>query len=118
MKTLSYYEQLRESYACIIPKTAPAYELIEALDALIASLQPDEMQTHFLGVPVNLPPNWCIVHHTKGNVSVTLHNNTHQIGHIWTVNDRYMVSYRAATVGDYDSLQSAIKRLINEATPL
>lgn len=60
MKTLSYYKQLRESYACIIPKTAPAYELIEALDVLIASLQPDETQPHFLGVPVNLPKGWCI----------------------------------------------------------
>lgn len=58
MKTLSYYKQLRESYACIIPKTAPAYELIEALDVLIASLQPDETQPHFLGVPVNLPKGW------------------------------------------------------------
>lgn len=116
MKTLSYYKQLRESYACIIPKTAPAYELIEALDVLIAILQPDETQPHFLGVPVNLPPGWRIIHHTSGNVCVTLHNDTRQIGHIWTVNDRYRVSHRAATVGDYDSLQSAIKRLINEAT--
>lgn len=98
MKTLSYYQNLRDDYACIIPKTAPAYELIEALDVLIASLQPKEEQPHFLGVPV------------------TLHNDTRQIGHIWTVNDRYRVSYRAATVGDYDSLQSAIKRLIDEAT--
>lgn len=60
MKTLSYYQNLRDDYACIIPKTAPAYELIEALDVLIASLQPDETQPHFLGVPVNLPQGWCI----------------------------------------------------------
>lgn len=68
MKTLSYYKQLRESYACIIPKTAPAYELIEALDALIASLQPKEDLPHFLGVPVNLPLGWGIAINHESNV--------------------------------------------------
>lgn len=72
MKTLSYYKQLRESYACIIPKTAPAYELIEALDVLIASLQQQpETQPHFLGVPVNLPLGWSIVNH-HDNRQITL----------------------------------------------
>ena len=64
MKTLSYYKQLRESYACIIPKTAQAYELIEALDALITSLQ----QPHFLGVPVNLPKGWSISYNHSNNI--------------------------------------------------
>lgn len=71
MKTLSYYQNLREEYACIIPKTAPAYELIEALDVLIASLQPKEEQPHFLGVPVNLPKGWGIVsHHDSNNIII------------------------------------------------
>ena len=72
MKTLSYYKQLRESYACIIPKTAPAYELIEALDALIASLQSKEEQPHFLGVPVNLPKGWVIAIYHDSNNLITL----------------------------------------------
>lgn len=75
MKTLSYYKQLRESYACIIPKTAPAYELIEALDVLIASLQPKEEQPHFLGVPVNLPQGWCIsIHHDSNVINLRNHH--------------------------------------------
>lgn len=74
MKTLSYYKQLREEYACIIPKTAPAYELIEALDALIASLQPDETQPHFLGVPVNLPKGWVIaINHESDTITLCDH---------------------------------------------
>ena len=72
MKTLSYYQNLRDDYADIIPKTAPAYELIEALDVLIASLQPQpETQPHFLGVPVNLPKGWSIVSH-HDNHQITL----------------------------------------------
>lgn len=73
MKTLSYYQNLRDDYADIIPKTAPAYELIEALDVLIASLQqqPKEEQPHFLGVPVNLPKGWSIVSH-HDNHQITL----------------------------------------------
>lgn len=63
MKTLSYYKQLRESYACIIPKTAPAYELIEALDVLIASLQPDDSNYsifEFYGQQLHIPKGWCM----------------------------------------------------------
>lgn len=72
MKTLSYYQNLREEYACIILKTAPAYELIEALDALIASLQPDENQPHFLGVPVNLPKGWVIaINHESDTITLS-----------------------------------------------
>lgn len=74
MKTLSYYKQLREDYACIIQKTAPAYELIEALDVLIASLQPKEDQPHFLGVPVNLPKGWVIaINHESDTITLCDH---------------------------------------------
>lgn len=74
MKTLSYYQNLRDDYACIIPKTAPAYELIEALDALIASLQPKEEQPHFLGVPVNLPKGWVIaIDHETDTITLCDH---------------------------------------------
>lgn len=63
MKTLSYYKQLRESYACIIPKTAPAWELIEALDALIAHLTPQATTQgysifEFYGQQLRIPEGW------------------------------------------------------------
>lgn len=70
MKTLSHYQKLREDYACIIPKTAPAYELIEALDVLIGSLQSEREQPLFLGVPVNLPLGWAIVIDHERNVII------------------------------------------------
>lgn len=73
MKTLSYYQNLRDDYAEIIPKTAQAYELIEALDVLIASLQP-ENQPHFLGVPVNLPKGWGIaINHESDTITLCDH---------------------------------------------
>lgn len=69
MKTLSYYQKLREDYACIIPKTAPAYELIEALEALIVSLQPEPT---FTDVPVDLPKGWAItINHSDNTISLT-----------------------------------------------
>lgn len=90
MKTLSYYKQLRDDYACIIPKTAPAYELIEALDVLIASLQ-QETQPHFLGVPVNLPKGWVIdIDHETDTITLCDHRGV----------DRAYVVYRKLN-GEY-----------------
>lgn len=75
MKTLSYYKQLRESYACIIPKTAPAYELIEALDVLIASLQPKEDDGNYsifeyYGQQLRIPKGWHMVRDKCGDYTL------------------------------------------------
>lgn len=75
MKTLSYYKQLRESYACIIPKTAPAYELIEALDALIASLQPNDANYSifdYYGQQLRIPKGWRMVREGTKAIEYTL----------------------------------------------
>lgn len=75
MKTLSYYKQLRESYACIIPKTAPAYELIEALDVLIASLQPDDANYsifNYYGQQLHIPKGWRMVREVTKAIEYTL----------------------------------------------
>ena len=73
-------------------------------------------KTHFMGAILDLPPNWRIVYHEKGNTRVTLHSDTRQVGHIWETNGRFIVNHRAATIGDYAILKSAIERLVSEAT--
>lgn len=100
MKTLSYYKQLREDYACIIPKTAPAYELIEALDALIASLQPDDANYSifdYYGRQLHIPKGWRMVREGKHTVTYTLIDASNVAygkvrrttgGHAWTYVDR------------------------------
>lgn len=116
MKTLSYYKQLRESYACIIPKTAPAYELIEALDVLIASLQPDENQPHFLGVPVNLPKGWTIsINHESNIITLRDHRGSRRAYAYQNLKGEYAIWKD----GEYKitvETQQDVVRWLNEAT--
>lgn len=121
MKTLSYYKQLRESYACIIPKTAPAYELIEALDAIIAHLTPHVDAApgtriiDVVGVSVPFPEHWDLVQHTKGSVLFTLHDRTRQRGHVCKtqITNHYVVSFDGVTRGDFNNLPGALCCLSN-----
>lgn len=84
---------------------------------VIGEMEPDNVtKTHFMGVILDLPPNWRIVYHEKGNTRVTLHSDTGQVGHIWETNGRFIVNHRVATIGDYAILKSAIERLVSEAT--
>lgn len=84
MKTLSHYQKLREDYACIIPKTAPAWELIEAIDDLIKLIQPPvENQPHFLGVPVNLPEGWAISVNHSNNLITLKDNHNYRRGVVY-----------------------------------
>lgn len=88
-----------------------------AREAIGEMVEPDNVtKTHFMGAILDLPPNWRIIHHEKGNTRVTLHSDTRQIGHIWETNGRFIVNHRAATIGDYAILKSAIERLVSEAT--
>lgn len=121
MKTLSYYKQLRDDYACIIPKTAPAYELIEALDALIAHLTPHVDSApgtriiDVVGVSVPFPEHWDLVQHTQGSVLFTLHDRTRQRGHVCKtqITNHYVVSFDGVTRGDFNNLPGALCCLSN-----
>lgn len=102
MKTLSYYKQLREDYACIIPKTAPAWELIEALDVLIASLQPTQDDSNYsifnyYGRQLHIPKGWRMVSEGKHTITYTLVDANNVAfgkvrrtteGHAWAYVDR------------------------------
>lgn len=118
MKTLSYYQNLREEYACIIPKTAPAYELIEALDVLIGSLQPDDSNYSIFdyhGQQFRIPKGWRMVREGNGdytlvdasNVAYGMVRRTTE-GHAWVYVDRdpgdaqYANTLRAALLGLID----------------
>lgn len=121
MKTLSYYQNLRDDYACIIPKTAPAYELIEALDAIIAHLTPHvdaAPNTRIIdvcGVSIAFPEYWDLVQHTQGCVVFTLHDRTRQRGHVCKTKttNRYVVSFDGVTIGDFSHLPGALCCLSN-----
>lgn len=121
MKTLSHYQKLREDYACIISKTAPAYELIEALDDLIASLQPHPDAASgtriidVVGVSVPFPEHWDLVQHTQGSVLFTLHDRTRQRGHVCKtqITNHYVVSFDGVTRGDFNNLPGALCCLSN-----
>lgn len=121
MKTLSYYKQLRESYACIIPKTAPAYELIEALDAIIAHLTPHVDAApgtriiDVVGVSVPFPEHWDLVQHTQGSVLFTLYDRTRQRGHVCKtqITNHYVVSFDGVTRGNFNNLPGALCCLSN-----
>lgn len=121
MKTLSYYKQLRDDYACIIPKTAPAYELIEALDAIIASLQPDDSNYSifdYYGQQLRLPKGWRMVREVTKAIEYTL-IDAHNVafgkvrwateGHAWAYVDRDpgLAGYQSTQLG---ALQGLIDR--------
>lgn len=122
MKTLSYYKQLRDDYACIIPKTAPAYELIEALDVLIASLQPDETQPHFLGVPVNLPKGWGISCNTSSNTIVLTDHCGYRIAVAYpNIDGEYVIwwegKYKTVLKTQQDAVRWLNDKANNDAAP-
>lgn len=122
MKTLSYYQNLREEYACIIPKTAPAYELIEALDVLIASLQPTQDDINYSifdyhGQQFRIPKGWRMVREGNGDYTLIDASNVAygkvrraRDGHLhaWAYVDRdpgnpgYTLSLRGALLGLID----------------
>lgn len=115
MKTLSHYQKLREDYACIIPKTAPAYELIEALDDLIASLQPKEEQPHFLGVPVNLPKGWVIsIYHDSNTINLRNHNGWRVAVVYPNIGDKYVIWWEGRYQTTLESQREAIKWLCDK----
>ncbi len=117
MKTLSYYQNLREEYACIIPKTAPAYELIEALDVLIASLQPQpENQPHFLGVPVNLPKGWGIsINHDSNTITLTDHRGYRVAAAYRKINGNYGIWLEGKHKTTLKTQKDAIEWLCDKA---
>lgn len=62
MKTLAYYENLRDAYMSLSNPSVTAQLLIETLEDLIALYQePAKDLPLFLGVPVDLPPGWRIL---------------------------------------------------------
>lgn len=117
MKTLSYYQNLRDDYADIIPKTAPAYELIEALDVLIASLQPQpETQPHFLGVPVNLPKGWVIaINHESDTITLTDSRGVRVAAAYRKINGNYGIWLEGKHKTTLRTQQDAIEWLNREA---
>ena len=116
MKTLSHYQKLREDYACIISKNAPAWELIEAIDDLIASLQPKEDQPHFLGVPVNLPKGWGIsINHDSNTITLTDHRGYRVAAAYRKINGNYGIWLEGKHKTTLKTQQDAIEWLNREA---
>jgi hypothetical protein len=120
MKTLSHYQNLREDYACIIPKTAPAWELIEAIDDLIKLIQPHPDAapgTRIVdasGVSVPFPEGWSLVPHNPGWVLYTLHDVKRQRGIISkTKRNSFLVEFDNVTIGDFNNLPGALCCLSN-----
>lgn len=66
MKTLSHYQKLREDYACIISKNAPAWELIEAIDDTDYSI------FDYYGQQLRIPKGWRMDREGKHTVTYTL----------------------------------------------
>ena len=119
MKTLSHYQKLREDYACIIPKTAPAYELIEALDDLIAKIDDDNNYSIFdyYGQQFHIPKGWRMEREGKHVTTYTLIDANNVAfgkvrkttdGHVWAYVDRdpgdagYHTTQRGALLGLID----------------
>lgn len=124
MKTLSYYKQLREDYACIIPKTAPAWELIEALDALIASLQPTQDDSNYsifnyYGQQLRIPKGWYMMREGKHTITYTLVDaNNVAFGKVRRTTEGHAWAYVDRDPGDagYHATQlGALKGLIDRA---
>lgn len=120
MKTLSHYQKLREDYACIISKNAPAWELIEAIDDLIKLLTPhpdaapDTRIVDASGVSVAFPEGWSLVPHAPGWVVYTLHDIKRQRGIISkTKRNSFLVEFDNVTIGDYNHLPGAVCCLSN-----
>lgn len=116
MKTLSHYQNLRDDYACIIPKTAPAYELIEALDDLIKLMQPKEELPHFLGVPVNLPKGWVIaINHESDTITLCDHRGVRRGSVYRTLNGEYAIWWDGKRKTTSGTQREAIEWLNREA---
>lgn len=60
MKTREHYEKLLADYVAIIPKNAPAYELLEAIQDLISTLEPSRNVYHYHHHALELPKGWRI----------------------------------------------------------
>lgn len=117
MKTLSHYQKLREDYACIIPKTAPAWELIEAIDDLIKLIQPPvENQPHFLGVPVNLPKGWSIHYHTSSDIIVLRGNKGFTKGVVYrSIKNEHIIHWDGVYAVTLETQKEAIEWLCDKA---
>ena len=121
MKTLSYYKQLRESYACIIPKTAPAYELIEALDTLIAQIDDDNNYSIFdyYGQQFHIPKGWRMVREGTKVIEYTLIDASNvAYGKVRKTTNGYAWAYVDRDPGDdqyANTLRDALLGLIDRA---
>lgn len=60
MKTREHYEKLLTDYVAIIPKNAPAYELLEAIQDLINILETSRNVYHYHNHILELPEGWSI----------------------------------------------------------
>lgn len=118
MKTLSHYQKLREDYACIIPKTAPAYELIEAIDDLIKLMTSDDgrnMVDVAPGLVIEIPTGWTLNKHDVGYVKFTLHDQDGGRGGISERENCFVTTFDNITLGNFSNARSAFDCLSKHA---
>ncbi|UVD31663.1 hypothetical protein Pondi_00022 [Escherichia phage Pondi] len=118
MKTLSHYQKLREDYACIISKNAPAWELIEAIDDLIKLMTSDDgrnMVDVAPGLVIEIPTGWTLNKHDVGYVKFTLHDQGGGRGGISERENCFVTTFDNITLGNFSNARSAFDCLSKHA---
>lgn len=118
MKTLNHYQKLREDYACIISKNAPAWELIEAIDDLIKLMASDDgrnMVDVAPGLVIEIPTGWTLNKHDVGYVKFTLHDQDGGRGGISERENCFVTTFDNITLGNFSNARSAFDCLSKHA---